>query len=79
MLGGVNCWLVTDVSEQPIGPNFKVTNHQLMPHNIPETQRPQVHRGESLKSPSLQEFNAKLTESLCVKPRAARSSKALFQ
>lgn len=40
MLRGVDCWLVTDVSGQPIGPIFNITNHQLKPRNIPGVRRP---------------------------------------
>jgi hypothetical protein len=56
MLCGVDWWLVTDVSGQPICPIVKgqavysATNYQSMLHDIPEKPRYPLHRGGSLIS-----------------------------
>jgi len=55
LLDGVDWYLYTDVSEQPVGgrtccPETSVNNHQSTPRNIPEERSSHLRRGEGLKS-----------------------------
>jgi hypothetical protein len=49
MLCSVYCYLATDDSGQPIGPETSVTANQHCV-NTPEDPRPYLHRGGGLKS-----------------------------
>ena len=50
MLRSVDCYLVADVSEQPVGPETSVSNHQSALRNITEKRRSNLHRDGNLIS-----------------------------